>query len=81
MQTFRVLLCPRVGLSLFEQMVCLVLNVVIIDVIYIYDALVGHGIPPLLKGIMQLFPLDTYVAAPVRVTLPLSVFTCVSMVI
>lgn len=25
----------------------------------------GHGIPPLLKAITQLFPLDTYVPAPV----------------
>ncbi len=26
---------------------------------------IGHGIPPLLKAIMHLFPLDTYVDAPV----------------
>ena len=34
---------------------------------YLYS--VGHDIPPLLKGVMQLFPLDAYVQAPVSVTL------------
>ena len=29
---------------------------------------IGHDIPPLLKGVMQLLPLDAYVQAPVSIT-------------
>ena len=37
----------------------------------------GHAIPPLLKAITTLFPLDTYVSAPVRST----VMSCIMIVI
>ncbi len=33
MQTFQVLLCPRVGLSLFEQMVCFTLFIIIVFIL------------------------------------------------
>ena len=33
--------------------------------ISLINSILGHGIPPLLKAVTHLFPLDTYVSAPV----------------